>query len=292
MKNRNYNKQAAGLLSAAAALCLAATSAQGALLAHWKLDEANGDYTSGGIREEVSGNTTIAKEVSLSSSVTEGAAGLAPDGGKAMTFTATNPDSYLTVGSVENDGTYVAGAATTPLVLGATFSITGWFNASTVTGTTDRVIISNTFNSNTGFSLGTRGNTIIADFGNGRATYSPTLVADRTYFVAMLQDTDGDTNFGWAAGSNHRVSLFDTTDSSWQHFDGTGFKTGINLNNLTIGSFTSGTGREFEGRLDDIRIDNDTLTQAQLNTLVAVPEPSAALLGGGLGLLALLGRRR
>ncbi len=290
MENRNYNKQAAGLLSAAAALCLAVSSAQGALIAHWKLDEANGDYTSGGIREEVSGNSTIAREVSASTSITEGAAGLAPDGGTAMTFTATDPDSYINAGSVESNGTYVSGAATTPLVLGNTFSITAWFNVSSVAGNSDRMIISNTFNSNTGFALGTSGTNIVADFGNLRFGATAGISANRTYFVAMLHDTDGDVNFGWTAGANNRISLYDTTTSTWQHFDGTQSKSVINLQNLTIGSFTSATTREFVGTLDDIRIDSDTLSQAQLNALV-IPEPSSALLGG-LGLLVLLRRRR
>jgi hypothetical protein len=45
------------------------------------------------------------------------------------------------------------------------------------------------------------------------------------------------------------------------------------------------------GYIDDFRLYNEVLTMEQISALYAIPEPSAALLGG-LGLLALLRRRR
>lgn len=290
---KHTSKLLSSVLCVVSALCLAATSVQGALIAHWKLDEANGDYTSGGIVEEVSGNATISTEVPVATSITEGQTGLSPYGGTSMSFSNTDPDSYISAGSVESNSTYVSGPATTPYVLGSTFTISGWFNASSITGgSSDRTIVSNQYTSNTGFALGTNSSRIFADFGNTREySTSGSVSANRTYFVAMLQDTNGDTNFGWTAGSNNRISLYDTTTSTWQHFDGTDSKTGINLQNMSIGSFTSALTREFEGLLDDIRIYDNTLSQTELEELVVfIPEPSTAILAG-LGLAGICLRR-
>lgn len=265
----------------------AAPAAQGALLLHWELDEANGNYTSGGYREEVSGNTSNSFEVITGTDVTEGQTGIAPGGGTSVRFGTAGADTYINAGSMENTGTYVSSPATTPFVLGNNHTISAWFNASALGG--DRIILSNQFNSNTGFLFGLSGSNVLMDFGNTRASYSAGVVADQDYFLVVRQDLDGDTNHGWAAGSNHRISLYNPTTNSWQHFDGTQQKTGTNLQNLSIGRFTNG-GREWDGLIDDVRVYNHTLSQGDLDAL-AIPEPGSLALLGIAGLCALRRRR-
>jgi hypothetical protein len=85
--------------------------------------------------------------------------------------------------------------------------------------------------------------------------------------MAVMQDPDGDTNHGWAAGANNRIALYHPATETWRYFDNTQSKNGLILQNMSIGRFTNG-GREFDGRLDDVRVYNQTLTQADLNKLV------------------------
>lgn len=68
------------------------------------------------------------------------------------------------------------------------------------------------------------------------------------------------------------------------------------LDTATGGEFIIGSdgnaGRHFSGLIDDVRIYDTALTKAELDAIfTAIPEPSAALFAG-LGLLALLRRRR
>lgn len=206
MKTKKNDRLAIPLFLIAATL-----SSQGSLLLHWKLDEANGDYTGGGYREEVTGNTDITKEVSSGTSVTEGEPGLAPDGGTSMRFVDTDPDSYLDAGSVEDDGTWASGPAANPLVLGGNLTLTAWFHAEAISGQ-DSIVLSNQFSAGTGFMFGPRSTNLFMDFGNTRASYPANLQAGQDYFVAVRMDLNGDTNFGWEANANHRISLRNLSD--------------------------------------------------------------------------------
>lgn len=274
------------------AYALTLTVASASLVMHWKLDEANGDYTGGGYREEVSGST-LSAEVVTGADVAEGSAGLAPGGGSSADFSIDDPDTFINAGSLEADGTHVTGVSTTQYVLGSTLTISGWFNADGFGGG-DRIIASNRFSSGTGWMFGTRGGNVIMDFGNTRASATPTvpLATGNTYFLAVLMDTNGDTNFGWTAGSNHRLSLYDADAGTWEHFDGTQNKTGLNLQEVSIGMFTNG-GREFDGRIDDVRIYDHTLGQGDLDILVGIPETGpAALIALAAGLVMVRRKRR
>lgn len=74
---------------------------------------------------------------------------------------------------------------------------------------------------------------------------------------------------------------------------GTGPGGAFTPNEFFIGSSGNTTGH-FTGSIDDVRIYNTALSKSELDTIraaMAVPEPSAALLGG-VGLLLLLRRRR
>ena len=262
------------------------SSARADKVLHWKLDEATGPS----YLEQVYGTTTQSSEVGT---ITENLPGLAPDGGTSVGFTRTQQDSYISAGSVEDNagspGSYISGAAGTPYKLGNNYSFTSWFNADTITGQ-DSIIVSSVFNSNSGWMLGVRGDEVIFDFGNTRHTTSFDIVEDKDYFVAVLADPNGDTNFGWSAGANNRIGLYDPDSETWQFEDGTQFKNQLWLDQLSIGRFTNG-GRQFDGLVDDVQIYNHTLTFDELDALVnpaAVPEPASVAIWSAIG-LGLLG---
>ncbi|MFT5412722.1 MAG: hypothetical protein ACI9NC_005474, partial [Verrucomicrobiales bacterium] len=160
-----------------------------------------------------------------------------------------------------------------PYILGSNFTISAWFNTNSLSG--EHIMFSNRFNSNAGILVGTRGGNILMDFGNVRAQYtpSPALETGKNYLIVVRQDPGGDTNLGWVADSNHRISLYDVANEVWQHFDGTTQKNGLYLNEMSIGRFTNG-GREWDGTIDDVRVYGHTLTQDDLDELV---EPSSSV---------------
>ncbi len=278
------------LASLLAACALSPSLAPAALLMHWKLDEAGGDYTGGGYAEEVS-SSVLSSEVATGADVTEGRPGLAPGGGTSVEFFDGPSDTYISAGSLESDGTHVAGPAADPYVLGANFTISGWFRTDTLSS--EHIFVSNRFGSTTGWMMGTRNGGMVMDFGNQRSSFTPTipLVVGQDYLFVVRQDPDGDTNLGWSADSNHRLSLYDVTNDTWQHFDGTQNRPSLNLTEISIGRFTNG-GREWDGLVDDIRIYDHTLSDAELNALVEIPEPGAPALAAFALLLIGIRRRR
>ncbi|MFT5110639.1 MAG: hypothetical protein ACI9UA_006295, partial [Pseudoalteromonas tetraodonis] len=152
-------------------MSLATSVAHADLIVHWKLDEANGDHTTVGYFEQVSGSSTIAREIAVGTDVVEGQTGIAPGGGTSSAFTAAGSETYIDAGSVEDDGgepgEYVSGAAGAPYILGSNFTISAWFNTNSLSG--EHIMFSNRFNSNAGILVGTRGGNILMDFGNVRA---------------------------------------------------------------------------------------------------------------------------
>jgi len=255
-----------GSIHFAVLISFAVSAAHADLIVHWKLDEANGDYTSGGYVEQVSGNSINSKEMVTGTDVAEGQTGIAPDGGTSMAFTEGDPDTFINAGSVENNGDYVSGVAAAPYILGGNLTISVWFNTTSLSG--EHIMFSNRFNSSAGILVGTRGGNILMDFGNTRAQYtpSPALETDKNYLIVVRQDPNGDTNFAWATNSNHRISLYDLDNEVWQHFDGTNQKNGLSLNEMSIGKFTN-SGREWAGTIDDVRVYDHTLTQEDLDEL-------------------------
>lgn len=275
-----------------AALSCFTMTASASLVLHWELDEDNGDYTAGGYTEQVH-STILSSEVSTGTNITEGQTGMAPGVGTSMSFSDTATDSYIAAGSVESTGgvgTHVSGSATVPLVLGTQFTMCAWFNTDTVSNS-DHMILSNPFNGTTGFAFGTRGTNVFMDFGSSRQiTATAGITIGQTYFMAVMQDPDGDINQGWAVGANNRIALYNATTEVWKYFDGTLSRNTLTLQSMRIGSFVGG-GREWDGLLDDIRVYNNTLTQADLNAMVTVPEPGSLTLLG-LSLALCLRRRR
>ena len=143
------------------------------------------------------------------------------------------------------------------------YTVTAWVNRSGLTSA-DRVVISSAWDSSTGWMLGFRDGGIIFDFGNNRKSTGPaTVLTDTNYLIAVRFD---DTKSVFGGGINdYSISFWD--GAAWTHSDGS-VNRGIRLQGLEIGAFNTGT-RQIEGFLDDIRIYDETLAQADLNALAA-----------------------
>jgi len=242
-------------------LCLAVIvcgTAEAGLVLNWKLDESAGATT---FREEVSGQTTTAVSVGP---VSVGVTGLAPGGGNAIDV-GIDSSSYINAGTVQSGGTYVAGSDADYRILSNNWTVAGWIEPDVVSGG-DYVAISSDWNSTTGWMLGVRGSNLFFDFGSTRS-YGQAVAADTPYFVAVLNDSSSGPEVG--GGTNkHRFAVWDGT--SWSYDDDT-LSRNIRLQGLEIGSFNNGT-REFNGTIDDVRIYDHTLSQAELDAIVS---PSA-----------------
>lgn len=267
------------LLACAAVAATASVSANAALIAHYKLNEA-------------AGSTTI-----VDSSV--GGIGNAAGTGTGVTLGSTTVTA----------GTY--GAITVDVATAASFGTSADFSGGK-------------------FDVNTTGSATIASLltknGTGAPTGTYTLMAwinsDANNDRFFLGSGSADNN-GWKWGINNQQAFVtagiqqglgggsNISTTGWQHvafsynngvgnFYLNGNLTGtvnyLNYNEDGAGSITSigarpVTGSEaFDGQLDELKIFNTALTVAEIG-VAAVPEPSAALLGG-LGLLALLRRRR
>lgn len=79
-------------------------------------------------------------------------------------------------------------------------------------------------------------------------------------------------------------------------YNGTGSGAVVNtlvtgVNNVALGGSNHGTNYNFQGSLDEVRMYDSALTQAEVQALM-IPEPGSAALLGGVLSLALLRRRR
>lgn len=174
---------------------------------------------------------------------------------------------------------------TTTIVLGNTvndangWAISFWLNNWDFN---DVVLGANTNDTNN--KLFTRGTTTdpriqIRDIGAG---------ANITATGANVDNTDNWTHFAFVREGDGTANLY--VDGTV--YSGTGTQTvDFSINSLGFGGGTNG----YIGDLDEVWIFGTALTSGEVNSLMTnnniVPEPSAALLGG-LGLLALLRRRR
>jgi hypothetical protein len=223
---------------------------------HWKLDDAGPAF-----REEITGDTSNTVAVRT---VTTGQPALAPDGGFSVSLTVDDPPSYIDAGTVQADNSYVAGIGDgTCRTLAGAYTVTAWAHYTGLTSA-DRVIVSSDWNPGTGWRLGFRDGGIFFDFGNITTSTGPaTVLTDQSYLISVRFD---DTKSVFGGGVNdYSISFWDGT--TWTHSDGT-VDRAICLQGLEIGSFNTGT-RQIEGFLDDIRIYDTTLVQADLDTLAA-----------------------
>jgi autotransporter-associated beta strand protein len=197
---------------------------------------------------------------------------------KANTSTTIGSSSKITVGDTGSSGT-VLDATTAGLTVGATQTLAG---IGTVDATGQTVAIDGTLAP--GNSAGTLSMTVgNLDLGNSTALAFELNPSDTTVGSSIndLVDVTGNLNLDGllsvVATSGDFLSV--VANTSWRLFNYSGTLTD---DTLSLGSMPSlGSGLSWS---------IDTATSGQVN-LVVIPEPRAALLGG-LGLLALLRRRR
>jgi hypothetical protein len=228
---------------------------------HWKLDDAGTTFT-----EEITGNTTNSVAVNT---VTTGLPALAPGGGASIALTIDTPGSYIDAGTVQADGTYAAGLGDgTYKLINTSWTITGWANIAN-TGLGDQIIISSDFNANDGWMLGTTGDDLFFDYGNTRLAFNTNGLADATTYLFVARRDATKTVFGGNVNTA-AISIWDGT--TWTQLQGNQNKN-IRLQGLEIGSFATGT-RQLGGNIDDVRIYDRALTQAELEALVPASPPS------------------
>ncbi len=239
----------------AVAFASTVASAQASPLLEWNLDDP------AVIQEVQTGqsDTAVAQgDVSL-------IAGLDPDCADAVSFDSVTP-GYIDAGTLQTDGSYVAGSSDDFLVVTEHFTVMAWVQL-TESGGNERVIVSSDFTSTDGWLLGTRtggnGESLFFDFGSRRATFDLALEPGQPYLVALRVDTV-DAQFG---EDNHRLSVWD--GASWSHESGFSSTAGFRMQGLEIGGFNDGT-RVWGGTVDRVRLLDTTLTDDDLNDFVVL----------------------
>lgn len=259
---------ACSLLSLAA---LSGQSASAALIAHYTFDETSGTTAT----DSVSGaNGAIGTNVTLGTTGKYGTA-----------FTFNNDATQAGIVDMGN-ATPIFNAINTS----QTVTISVWMNWSSSTDNRDTVVFLGDSNTSTSYvDLGTLGGTNTANLGG---------VYGRTR-VSAAQDLLRGSGFNNGAWHHIAYTVNAATDTTQLYIDGSlvgtittpafAFQT---FNNFEVGRLgRSAPVDGFTGSVDDLRIYDTVLTGGEIATLAAVPEPSAALLGG-LGVLGLLRRRR
>jgi len=231
-----------------------ATTAAAGLVMWWPLEEGQGTNTIEGISDLPNVATLV-----------EGplwGAGIAPGSSNSVDFSDTPASSYIDGGTLKSDGTYVAGwvDASDNKTLANNYTVTAWINADTVSG--DRTIVSGNWSADSHFGLLIKDGIFRLELGTSGYSTSIPAVIGQDYLVAVRIDNDAPFS-----GLKARVSVWD--GSSWVQEDINGIST-FELEGVNIGEFRAGTGtsnREFDGRIDDVRIYSNTLTQMELGTL-------------------------
>jgi hypothetical protein len=252
-------------------------TAHGALVAHWSFDS---DFTAdnGGSAFDLT--------------AVNGAAAGSSTGkfGNAASFTRASSQYAFTSGNV--------------LTANNDFSYSAWYNftVANITDTSRYFVLETTAGdspSNTEAwtaSVGLRDLTTATAPDDLQIFTSPsqavgttTLTANVWQNVIVTYDADGGStsNGILRAYFNGSTSPFATLDNI----------TTTAVGGLVIGGHRAGTGRNFQGLIDDIAFFDHVLTTQQISDLqtmsapVAVPEPAVAFLAG-LGILGILRRRR
>lgn len=210
--------------------------------------------------------------------------------GDAASFTRSNSQYAFTSGNV--------------LTVGSDFSYSAWyyFGVSNIT-TADRYFVLETTGANSPgstpqawtASIGIRDlNTATApddievfSYGPGSGVVgSTTHTADAWQNVIVTFDADGGSTSNGIYRAYLNGSLFATRDNA----------TAVAVEGLVIGGHRDGTGRNFQGLIDDVAFFDTVLTPGEIaglqnaTAVAVVPETSTALMAG-LGLLGLLRRR-
>lgn len=242
------------------------TATQASLILHWDLD---GNATT----ETVSGNTT---NTVLHGPVQTGQDPLAPTGSSSIWLPNTshnNGSAYISAGTLQSNGVYAAGGGDGTYTELTTYTVTAWFELPDTTfPNQDRVIVGTSRWANTAWMLAIRGHEIVFDFGNNRRSTGINVPVGGAGLIVVQQAegsfTDGSDIY------NNRIGYFDGTTWTWVY--GTQ-KANIHLDNIMIGAFqpesaSSGNFRYFVGGIDDVRIYDHVLSDAEIAALL-IPEP-------------------
>lgn len=257
-----------------------ASVSHAALVAQWSLEEGTGTTTtanppSGGVVSDAFG-TGVAW-----STDTPGVAST-----RSLSFPGTSAGNVATNITATTVGIAGTGAKT----------ITGWFKAGDTAGTT-RMFFG--WSPNNGSGPGTE--IRLGLDGSGNIRFEATSGAAVNNTIAL--DDNAWHMVGLVIGAGDQVGQVQFyIDGNLLNPTGTPSTTAINTagtgtaprNEMYLGIGNVGGTQQWAGLLDDVRIYDTALTDTELDGIqsaMAVPEPTAALLGG-LGLLALLRRRR
>lgn len=250
-------------------LCIASLQAPAALIAGYQFNETGGTSAADFVRS-TTGTATLLNGATFSASKNVGL-------GNALTL----------------DGSNDWASALNPVTTGQTqLTVSAWMNVAALT--TWGTIVKDWSDGAPTFHFGLQNatNTISNYIGgttNGGVISSNTVSVGINAWNHVAFTFDDVTN-------TQTIYLNGTAVSSTPGTTNSPFTTGGGT--MGIGANTAGT-QNLNGKIDDLAFFDTVLTQAEINTIItngnngisAIPEPSAALLGG-LGMLALLRRRR
>jgi len=268
----------------AAMLLAAAPLAPGALIAHYTLDNNTNDATSNGNDGTTSGTTSFSTDT-------------APVPGGSTHSLMFNDSGNANDGFVD----LPEGDQSEPdndLFIDGSFTVASWvkFDARSTSAGAAKIV--GNYQTSSPFEH----NYLLRVFqeGHGNSNQVAFIARDQSGDTVTLTDPDVPSLDEWV----HYAATFDSTDgttklfrngsevasgtlSNFNGFDATGQV--ASLADAASGNMTES--RNFNGKLDDVRIYNEALSQSQVQTLI-IPTPAA--LPGGVALLAmaLLRRRR
>ena len=253
-----------------ATLALTTFSSQGALIAHYVL---NGNGTS-------SVNSPAANGTLVGSASFGGAASPAPGSTASLSLDHGVHGLSVTPGVLAINGSYsVAGWANIDTLASAA-SATTIVGAYQTASPFEHNYLIRVFDSNaTGGNAGKLGFITRDDAGNTISLTTGSAITLDTWFH-FAATFDSATRVGTLYVNGDAVA-----NSTMAAFAGFAAPTVAG-----IGGFHATTAISMNGLVDDVRIYNNVLNESQIDAIM-VPEPSTAILGG-LGMLALLRRRR
>lgn len=264
------------LLACCLITALSTFTSHAALVAHWDFEEGSG--------------TTTTEAISSTASDTFGA-------GASWSTNTPGPasGSSITVGASNSTFGTNLDAATAGISGSGAKTIVGWFKT---TSTAEGSFFGWSPNNGVGAGTELRFKTNSSGFlrfevtGGAAVSSGHASVLDGSWHMAAAIIEAGDTiNTIQFYLDGDLVTTTGNNAATTINTSGTGPGGALTPNEFFIGSSGNTTGH-FTGSIDDVRIYNTALSKSELDTIFnAIPEPTAALLGG-LGLLTLLRRRR
>ncbi len=261
-------------------MAISAITSHGALVANWTFEEGSGTTTADAVSSTAS--DSFGAGVSWSGST----AGLAS--GSSLAFTGASTSQFGVNLNAATVGINGSGAKT----------IVSWFKTSASTSSTTRYLWgwspTNGLTPGADLRFGVQNGGLRFEVTGGAATNTVSLVNDGNWHMAaaIIDASDTISTIQFYLDGNIITATGNT--SQLISTAGTGGAGPPTPNEFYIGSNGNGTANNWIGSIDGIQIYDGALNDSQLDTIrasMAVPEPTAALLGG-LGLLTLLRRRR